>query len=204
MRGFRKAGFVLLVAISGCVLASNNAGMSHDPADHSAHMAMMQNKHVRVSESHYEVPDVNLLNRKNQSVDLKELLQSDKPVLLNFIFTSCKTICPVISNSVVQLQHALDEEDPLVYVSVSIDPQYDRPARLMQYAEKFHAGDNWQFLTGTDEAILKVTQAFAAYNGSKMNHKPLTLFKLPKSNAWLRVEGLASGHELAKIYKQAL
>lgn len=166
---------------------------------HAGHRAAMKSDRYTVRNESYAVPNVDLLDQAGTIVPLQSLLDSSRPVALNFIFTTCTTICPVMTVTFAQMQRQLgDTADDLQLVSISIDPEFDRPAVLDTYARQFRAGDNWQFLTGDSDDILEVLIGFDAYAGSKMNHQPAT-FLLPKhSESWTRIDGLASGADLAQ------
>ena len=190
----RTAG--LLVA---CLALSEGApaeSTSHDK--HAAHRAAMQSTRYEASTEHYEVPNVQLLDQSGARVDLRALLETDEPLALNFIFTTCTTICPVMTATFAQMRRELGEAgDDLRLVSISIDPEYDRPETLRAYAEQFRAGSGWEFLTGDSADIVRVLKSFDSYGGSKMNHQPVTLLKSPGSSSWTRIDGLASGKDLA-------
>jgi len=187
------SGFVLLMA-----MASVSAGEStpHDP--HAAHRAAMQKARYTASVETYAVPDIELIDQTGAAVDLQALLDTNQPVALNFIFTTCTTICPVMTATFAQMRRELGEAgDGLRLVSISIDPEYDRPDKLQAYAEQFRAGSGWEFLTGDSADIVQVLRSFDSYTGSKMNHQPVTLLKSPGSASWTRIDGLASGADLA-------
>ncbi|MBQ0751811.1 MAG: SCO family protein [Roseovarius sp.] len=155
----------------------------------------------------YPVPDVTLRNQFAQKVSFVDVMDFDGPVLLNFIFTSCATICPVMSATFGQTQEdlvAIDENYRMV--SISIDPEYDTPARLREYAELHGARDNWVMLTGQFDDIFTVVRAFdAIYKGdNKMYHRPLTFLRANKDAPWLRLEGLLGSEELAEEYSKML
>ena len=83
-----------------------------------------------------------------------------------------------MSATFAQVQRELGEDsNEVLMVSVSIDPEQDTPAELAAYAERFHAGPQWTFLTGSLEDSIAVQTAFDAYRGDKMNHTPLTLLR---------------------------
>ncbi|HEX4628598.1 MAG TPA: hypothetical protein VH137_07395, partial [Gemmatimonadales bacterium] len=84
------------------------------------------------------------------------------------------------------------------------DPEEDTPARLREYAHKFHAGPEWQHYTGTVEASVAAQRAFNAWRGGKMSHTPLTLVRAAPGQPWLRIEGFVTPAELLKLYKQQL
>jgi len=155
------------------------------------------------SETQYRVPETTLIDQDGREVDLPALLLSPKPVALNFIFTSCPTICPVMTATFAHMRKTLDgEAADLRMVSISIDPEYDTPKVLKAYADRHRTPPDWRFLTGTAEQILAVQKAFDAYTGNKMNHRPLTFFKPPGATHWVRIEGLAGGNDLATEYRQ--
>ena len=174
--------------------------------DHSAHQAMMKQKNdAKQSRAHYQIPDVNLLNQDGETVNLQQLLKDSEPYALNFIFTTCTTICPILTISFSHMQSELGEEaDDLHIISITIDPDYDSPEVLKAYAEKVGATKNWTFLTGDPQAIVAAEKAFDSNTPNKMDHKPTYFFKFKSSDEWIRVDGLSSGSDLAGIYQANL
>jgi protein SCO1/2 len=157
--------------------------------------------------NHYEMPDVNLRNQNGERVSFSGLTAYDGPILLNFIFTSCATICPVMSATFGQTQDDLTKiNDTYRMISISIDPEYDTPRRLREYAKLHSARPNWAFLTGGFDDIFKVVRAFdAIYKAdNKMYHRPLTFLRRNASADWVRLEGLLSSAELAAEYTTLL
>ena len=175
---------------------------AHQHDTHAHHKHMMQQKGFVRSEHNYAIPDVVLKDQQGKSVPLQKILgDDDKPVMLNFIFTTCTTICPVLSASFSQLQEALgDEADDVRMVSISIDPEYDTPEKLSEYAERFHAGSNWVFYTGNLPDIVTVQKAFDVYRGDKMNHPPVSFMRVGPDAPWVRFEGFASIEDLMHEY----
>jgi protein SCO1/2 len=147
----------------------------------------------------YPVPDLRLLDQESHATKLSDVLRQDgRPVALNFVFTTCNTICPVMTATFAKLHDELGAQAAdLRFVSITIDPEHDTPAVLQRYADRYAAGTDWRFLTGTVEEIVAVQKAFDAYAGSKMNHKPLTFLRAPGSRDWVRIDGFASAAELA-------
>ena len=213
VRGRRALGLGLIFLVAGVGTSCSKQSAEPPPADehaahqggqaspdpHAAHRAALEKPQYSVITERYSVPDVNLLDQSGASVALPTLLESDKPVALNFIFTTCTTICPVMTATFAQMQRDLGEAAGQVrLVSISIDPEYDRPEVLEEYANRFGAGGDWTFLTGDQSDIVRVLASFKAHAGSKMNHQPLTLLKRPQTPEWTRINGLASGEDLAR------
>lgn len=171
-------------------------GMSAD--EHAAHRAMMKKTSYKVSKQTYTVPDVELYDSTGKSVALQSLLGGDQPVALNFIFTTCTTICPIMSATFAQMREELGADaDRIQLVSITIDPEHDTPEVLSKYAKRYDATSKWQFLTGKPKDIEQVRRTFDSWTGTKTNHKPITLIRGKGDSDWTRVDGLASGSSLA-------
>lgn len=180
----------------------HEAGASSGESDpHAHHQAMMKQTGYRRSEHVYALPDVSLVGMDGEATSLLAELDPGKPVMVNFIFTTCTTICPVMTGVFAQVQSKLGPAaDDVRMISVSIDPEYDTPERLVEYAARFKAGPQWHFLTGDPQEIVAVQRAFDVYRGNKMNHEPTTLLRRSAGEPWIRLDGIASAAEVANEY----
>ncbi|MET0026515.1 MAG: SCO family protein [Candidatus Thiodiazotropha sp.] len=179
--------------------------MDHGAHDHHAHHMMMMNKSgYQVKQASYSIPDVDLTSHLGEVVNLPELLAMDRPVMVNFIFTTCTTICPVLSASFHQVQALLDENEEVAMISITIDPEYDTPERLKAYAERFEARKGWDFYTGSYDDVVAVEKAFDIFRGSKMNHEPITLIRGQGASEWKRIDGLASAEDIVREYQKTV
>lgn len=187
----------LLVAMT---TATGNALADTMSDPHAHHHMMMQR--TSISQVNYNVPPVRLVRDDGIAVSLADELNDGRPVILNFIYTTCTTVCPVTSHTFAQLQEMLGEERNNVHmISISIDPEQDTPERLAAYARKYDAGPQWRYYTGTNEASLTAQRAFDVYRGDKMNHSPVTLLRAAPGKSWLRIEGFASAEDLLREYR---
>lgn len=176
-----------------------------DDAHQSHHDMLKARKSYHTEAKHYLVPDVALTSEKGETQRMLELLNGDKPVMLNFIFTTCTTICPVLSASFSQVQEILGEESgEVAMISISIDPEYDTVEKLSDYSERFNAGEQWAFFTGTLNDVVAMQKAFDIYRGSKVNHEPITLLRANGDQAWLRIDGLANAGDIVAEYRKLL
>lgn len=103
----------------------------------------------------YEVPRVSLVADSGSPFDLASL--RGEVVIYDFIFTRCSGICPVMSKRMSELQAQIDRDEPVRFVSVSVDPAHDTPAVLRDYAKRFRRDERWLFLTGDREAIIRLS-----------------------------------------------
>jgi protein SCO1/2 len=158
----------------------------------------------RRSVEKYTVPDVTLVNQDGKKVKLLSLINSGKPVMLDFIYGTCTTICPVLSAGFTNLQSKFgqDAQHKVQLISVTIDPEYDTPAIMKDYLKRFRAKPGWDFLTGSREDIDRVMRAFDAYVPNKMAHYPLTLLKAPNSEQWVRIYGMVGMSVLMTEYAE--
>lgn len=189
----------------GAPFVSVPAWSHGDHSKHAAHLAMAGSSRYTRSEQSYAVPDVVLTDAEARPVRLRELLAANEPVMLNFIFTTCGTICPVMSKVFSDVPARLgDDAKHLRMISISIDPENDTPAKLKAYAKNFEARSSWQFLTGRVQDVIAVQRAFNSYRGDKMNHEPLTLLHAAPGRTWVRIDGFASADELAGEYRKVV
>lgn len=187
---FVAAMAVVAFLFAGLAEAADDAS---DPHAHHHHAAP---ETIRVLRD-YKAPAVKLVRDDGKAVSLVDELDDGRPVVLAFIYTSCTTVCPIVSHTMADLQGKLGSaRDRVHLMSVSIDPEYDTPARLREYAQRFGAGPQWQHYTGTLAASQTVQRAFDVYRGDKMDHAPALLVRTAPGAAWVRIDGFATAGQL--------
>ena len=174
---------------------------AHDADTHAHHH--VAGSTVR-SIADYAIPDVKLVRDDGSTIQLSRELDDGRPIALNFIYTTCTTVCPLTSQTFAELQAKLGAASGSVHlVSISIDPEQDTPRTLRAYAEKFGAGSEWRFYTGTVGASVAAQRAFNVYRGDKMSHTPVTLLRSAPGKPWVRIEGFATPDELLAELRKA-
>src|SRR5947209_16927042 len=100
-------------------------------------------------------PNVPLTTQDGKTVRFYDDLLKDKKVAMYLMYTTCKYSCPLETARMAQVQRYLGDAigKDLFFYSISIDPKHDSPAAMKAYAEKYHAGPGWLFLTGKTEDI---------------------------------------------------
>jgi protein SCO1/2 len=169
--------------------------------EHAHHHAAKPSHGVNRSEANYVIPGVSMVRQDGTKATFPTELDDGRPVILTFIYTTCTTICPVLSHVLAQAQKKLDRERVHI-VSISIDPERDTPARLLEYAKRFDAGPQWQHYTGTAQASVALQKGFDAYRGDKMNHTPVTYLRGAPGQRWVRLEGFSSDDDVVAEYKR--
>jgi protein SCO1/2 len=153
----------------------------------------------------YSAPQLKLIRQDGKSVSLADEMDDGRPVVLNFIFTTCGSICPLMSQVFGQFQRQLGNESGHVHLmSISTDPEEDSPPRLREYARRYGARPGWNHYTGTLEASQSAQRAFGVYRGDKMSHTPVTLMRIAPGQPWLRIEGFVTPQQLLAQYQHLL
>jgi protein SCO1/2 len=181
----------LAAALATLAATAPRPALAHDGA-HALKRATRSTVDVKL-------PAVELVRDDGKTVSLPQELDDGRPVVLNFVFTSCASICPAMTRILAQLQDRLGPERANVRMaSISIDPEQDTPERLTAYAREVHAGPQWRFYTGTAEASVAVQRAMGTFRGDKMDHTPVTFLRASPGSRWVRIDGFASADELAR------
>lgn len=161
-----------------------------------------ESRKYKRSVERYAIPDVVLVDQNGKKVALASLVNSDQPVVVDFIYGTCTTICPVLSAGFVNLQRKLGPASRNVrLVSITIDPENDTPRVLKEYLKRYRAMPGWDFLTGSRADIDAVMKAFNAYIPDKMSHYPLNLIRSPKDGSWVRIFGIMSSREFLEEFQ---
>jgi protein SCO1/2 len=151
----------------------------------------------------YQIPDVTLINQDGARIQLRKLLASDGPVLVDFVFTTCTTICPVLSSNFMNFQNTIIAESGKArLVSISVDPDFDTPKEMKAYLKRYQAKPGWDFLTGSRADIDRVLRAFNVFTRDKMDHPPVILLKSPTDSRWVRIYGLIGTNKLLVEYEK--
>jgi len=104
-----------------------------------------------------KLPDFEFTERAGNTVGSRKL--GGKVWIADFIFTRCAGPCPMMTWNMSQLQTMLQDVDDVRLVTFTVDPEFDTPQVLTEYARRFQAGkDRWFFLTGKTDAIRKLAQ----------------------------------------------
>ena len=127
-------------------------------------------------------------------------LVKDKVVLINFVFTECVDTCPMQTAKVAAVQSLLGGMvgNPIHLLSISADPERDRPDVLQDYARRFDARQGWTFLTGDKKDIDAVTRRLAHAAPAREAHTSLFFLGNARTGRWVAVDPVATPLELAE------
>lgn len=189
------------LALLAAVLGGGPSGSAADTRSSTENPNRDRPRYVRSLETH-RIPPVELVDQTGAPVALTSALEGDRPVLVNFLFATCTTTCPVATATVVSMREALGPEgDDLRILSISVDPAHDTPKVLQAYARRHGIGPGWQLLTGDPVQINSVLKAFGVSAG-KATHTPVTLLKVRGSPQWVRLAGFPNSAQLVGEYRR--
>ena len=147
------------------------------------------------------VPDVALIDQDGKPVRFYSDLVRGKVVMINFVFTTCTTICPPMGATFGKVQELLGERAgrDVHLISVSVDPATDTPERMKAWGKKFGAGPGWTLVTGARDTVVQLLKALGSYTPNLNDHTPLVLVGNDPAGGWTRAYGLAAPAKLVEL-----
>jgi protein SCO1/2 len=189
--------------IAAVVAAAIAAPAFSQHEDHAAHEAMMEAEPSQdVQEVRgLKIPDVEVVTQDGERVRFYSDLVEDRVVAMNFVFTTCTTICPPMGAIFGQLEKKLGDRAgrDIHLISVSVDPTTDTPERLAQWAEKFGRTPGWTLVTGDKTTVDSLLKSLQVFTPDFEDHAPIVLLGNDARGEWTRAYGLAPPARMAEI-----
>lgn len=179
----------LLVLLSAAATAAEKP---HDQLDRAAAPAVTRVKPA--------IPDLQLLDQDGKTVRFYSDLVKGKVVAIDFIFTTCTTICPPLGATFARIQKVLGERmgSDLQLISISVDPAVDTPQRLKAWSDKFHRKAGWTLVTGPKPDVDALLAALGSEVAGKADHTPMILIGNDATGTWTRAYGLGGATQVVK------
>ena len=195
MTRFVTAPIVLLTGFMIILLSSLVYAKSPMEGSHGMKNGNPEN---RQSSATVELQDIKLLDQNGKSVQFKTDVIGEHIVVMNFVYTTCTTQCPLNSQLLSHVQKNLSKEEyeKVQLVSLSVDPGTDTPERLKNYAEKIGAGPGWTWLTGHRPEVNQLLNALGVYTPDFKIHPSVVLVGDGKTGNWTRFYGTPDPDQL--------
>ena len=150
------------------------------------------------------IPDVELLDQNGRKINFYTDLVKGRTVVINFIFTTCTTICPPLGATFARLQKELGDKAgrDVRFISISVDPATDTPERLKSWAAKFHGSESWTLVTGDKPKVDELLRALGGSAARREDHSPTML--IGNEHGWTRTYGLAKTGQLVQVINEAI
>jgi protein SCO1/2 len=195
----RTRGAAWLAAVALLALAAPLPAPAHDGESHGAAQAAPAGASQLDASAKVKLLDLELVDKDGAPVRFESEAVAGHIVAIDFVYTTCTTICPVLSTVMAQVQDRLDGHlgKEVRLISMSIDPNRDTPRRLSDYASKFGAGPDWIWLTGRKLEVDRVLIELGAYSADFIDHPPMVVIGDPKQGKWSRLVGIPSPDDVA-------
>jgi len=173
------------------------------PHDHS-HMTKAAAEESSPAQKYFT--DVELLNQDGKKVRFYSDVLKGKTVVVNAFFTTCTSVCPPMNRNMEKIQEVLGDRvgRDVFLVSMTVDPETDTPARIKEYAQKFHAGPGWIFLTGKKENLDWALYKLGQYVEQKDDHKTIFIIGNEPTGLWKKAFGMANVAELVQVVESVV
>jgi protein SCO1/2 len=116
---------------------------------------------------------IRLIDQHGQVITASSLAHG--PLLMNFIFASCAGVCPVQVRELAEVRRGLPDavKRKVIFLSVSVDPENDKPATLATFAKHMGADmPGWHFATGEATQVKELLKRMGAMDPRKPNPQP--------------------------------
>jgi len=164
-----------------------------EPIDpHAQHKQQVAAAESDMAMARIELPDgMSMLNQFGDKVDLRKDVIGDKIVAINFVYTTCTTVCPVVSSIFTMVQKSIGEHmgKDVALITITVDPTRDTPHRLLKYSKNFNPGSGWSWLTGDKKSVDKTLRALGAYTPNFEDHPAMVLIGDDSNSQWYRYYG---------------
>jgi protein SCO1 len=150
-------------------------------------------------------PNVILITQDGTKVRFYDDVLKGKSVVIDLIYTHCVDACPLETARLVQVQKMLGDRvgKDIFFYSISIDPAHDTPKVLKEYAQKYHTGPGWTFLTGKKSDIDLISKKLGLYTEPDPNdrdgHTPSVLIGNEPGGQWMRNSATDNARFLANM-----
>ncbi|WP_407557819.1 SCO family protein [Winogradskyella sp. 4-2091] len=112
-------------------------------------------KYLEINGEPKKVPAFSFINQNGKTISNKDYL--GKVYVVEFFFTTCPTICPIMNRNLVEVQNQFKDLENFGVASFTITPEIDTPEVLKAYADKYGiTNPNWHLMTGDESEIYKL------------------------------------------------
>ncbi|MDQ6760696.1 MAG: SCO family protein [Acidobacteriota bacterium] len=159
-------------------------------------------KATRWESARLAIPDVSVIDQDGRNLHFYTDLVQGRTVAIQFVFTTCTTICTPLGATFRQVQKRIPDLKDVHLISISVDPDHDRPEDLKEFAAKFGAEPGWTLVTGERNAIEKLLKSLQIFTADKSAHSALVIIDNDRSGQWTRRSGLSPAASLAAAIRE--
>jgi len=133
-------------------------------------------------------PNLPVVTQDGKTLNFYDDVIKGKMVVISFIYTNCPDICPLTTARLTQVEDALGDMvgRDIFFVSMTVDPVRDTPQQLKQFADGFHVGPGWLFLTGKPEDIKLINSRLGDNSRTLDEHRNEIVLGNDATGEWMR------------------
>lgn len=146
------------------------------------------------------VPDIEVVNQNGRHVRFNSQVVEGRIAIVTGFFTTCSAMCPITQEKLAQVAKLLGPRigKDVVIVSVSVDAENDTPARMKDWAEKFHTGPGWTLLSGNRTDVDTLLKSLGLFVELRQRHQSALMIG-NAATGWVRVSSWTPSEKLAKL-----
>lgn len=112
---------------------------------------------IQYKKKYHKIADFSLTNQNGETIT--QNTYKDKIYVADFFFTTCQTICPIMTDHMVQIQKEIINDPDVMLLSHTVTPEIDSVAQLKKYALKKGVNDDkWNLVTGDKKQIYQLAR----------------------------------------------
>jgi protein SCO1/2 len=196
---------LLTVSVPAQTTETQNKSQAAAHCEQHKNMNMGAQQPAQAGTERPAIPDTPVIDQNGKRLNFYTDLVKGKVVAINFIFTTCTTICPPLGATFAKVGALGGERfgTDFQLISISIDPMTDTPQRLKAWGEKFNAKPGWTLVTGQKEDIDHLLKALGGFSASIRDHTPAVLIINDTQGVMTRAYGLAPPAKLLSVIDAA-
>ncbi len=145
---------IIIISIIYQILKPNEVLPIFQPAKVNAELVDSTIQHVK---KYHVISDFSLINQNGKTITQEDY--NDKIYIADFFFTTCQTICPIMTDHMVEIQNNLKNDPDILLLSHTVTPEIDSVPQLKKYAIKKGVDDTkWNLVTGEKKEIYKLAR----------------------------------------------
>lgn len=146
------------------------------------------------------VPDIEVVNQNGQHLRFNSQVVDGRIAIVTGFFTTCSSMCPITQEKLSQVAKLLGPRlgKDVVIISVSVDAENDTPARMKDWAEKFHIGPGWTLLSGNRAEVDTLLKSLGLFVELRLRHQSALMIG-SAATGWVRISSWTAPEKLAKL-----
>lgn len=150
--------------------------------------------------------NVELTAHDGRTVRLFQDLIQGKTVVFSAFFSRCQGVCPPLNAKLAAMRRELGDRvgKDVIFASISVDPEFDTPERLRDYASRMNVGAGWLMLSGDPVNVRAALHKLGFSTNDKEAHSPLLVIGKERTGLWKKAHGFAPTAELMGVLRSVL